>query len=305
MKPLKVFLILGILWIQIYGQTVTDIEGNVYETITIGTQVWTKENLKATRYNDNTPIPNIKDSSAWSTLTTPAYCEWGNTSGNRAIYGALYNWYVVDDSKEICPSGWHVPSDSEWSILSAYLGGDSVAGSHLKETGNEHWLFQNREADNNSGFTALPSGHRHRIGSFATLGYYGFFWSSTKTDSLQAFNRFVSYNNSVLGRSSSEYTNGFCIRCIRDLPSQIGKNFHSKQCVPEIPISIIKHNVILVDSGNKERVVTIYKCSGQIIQRGKLKPGRNELDVGFLTSGSYILSVSHSSSTFQTVFVLY
>lgn len=305
MNKLLMFLIIGTICTCTSGQTVADIEGNVYDTVIIGTQVWMKENLKATRYNDNTPIPNVTDSVAWSNLTTDAFCDWGNDPDNSSIYGTLYNWYVVEGPKEICPSGWHVPSDSEWSVLVAYLGGDSVAGSHLKETGNEHWLFQNTDADNSSGFTALPSGHRHRIGSFATLGYYGFWWSSTKTDSMQAFNRYVSYNNSAMGRSRSEYQNGFSIRCIRDLPSEIESGPHLKHHFPEIRIDRRRRNVFLFDSGIQGCTISIYNCLGQIMYKKLLKQGRDEADVRFLPGGSYILCVSHPLGNIQRIFVSY
>jgi len=122
---------------------VTDIDGNVYDTVKIGTQIWIIENLKTTKYNDGTSIPMVTDSAAWINLTTPGYCWHKNTSASyKNTYGALYNWYAVNTGK-LAPKGWHVPSDAEWTTLITYLGGDSIAGGKMKETGMSHWFSPN------------------------------------------------------------------------------------------------------------------------------------------------------------------
>ena len=133
--------------------SLTDIDGNDYKTVTIGTQVWMVENLKTTKYNDGTAIPNITDNTSWAALTTGAYCDNINTPSISTTYGRLYNWYAVDNNagtkvasnggKNVCPTGWHVPSDAEWTTLTTYLGGESVAGGKLKETGTTHWQSPN------------------------------------------------------------------------------------------------------------------------------------------------------------------
>jgi uncharacterized protein (TIGR02145 family) len=115
--------------------TVTDIDGNVYQTVTLGGQVWMAENLKVTRYRNGDPIPCVNDASAWSGLSTGAYCHYNNDFNNAAIYGRLYNWYAVSDSRNIAPGGWHVPTDTEWQTLVDLLGGSSVAGGKMKTTG--------------------------------------------------------------------------------------------------------------------------------------------------------------------------
>jgi uncharacterized protein (TIGR02145 family) len=158
--------------------SITDKDGNVYTSVTIGAQVWMVENLKTTKYNDGTFIPNVTDETAWYNLTTAAYCWYDNEISNKTTYGALYNWYVVNTGK-LCPSGWHVPAETEWSDLINYLGGQDIAGGKMKEIGLAHWKDVNVGATNESGFTALPGGLRSNFGSFGTLGLNGHWWSAT------------------------------------------------------------------------------------------------------------------------------
>lgn len=165
-----------------YG-TMTDQDGNMYKTVTIGTQTWMAENLRTSKYQDGTAIPNVIDNTAWIALTTGAYCNYNNTESTDTIatYGRLYNWYAATDSRNIAPVGWHVPTDAEWTTLTTYLGGVTVAGSKMKETGTTHWISPNTGATNESGFTALPSGVRkgYHDGTFGTKGSNGIYLSST------------------------------------------------------------------------------------------------------------------------------
>jgi len=198
--------------------TVTDMDGNVYHTVTIGTQVWMKENLKTTKFSDGTSIPFVTDNSTWGNLTTPGYCWYNNDLANKNIYGALYNWYAVNTGK-LCPKGWHVPSDAEWTTLTAFLGGEIVAGGKLKETGNSHWnAFLDPEplTTNEAGFTALPGGLRRLDGKYNNLGDYVYWWSSTDDDATMAW--FLAIRNwlSSTIRSSTDKENGFSVRCLKD-----------------------------------------------------------------------------------------
>lgn len=191
---------------------VSDIEGNVYNTVTIGTQVWMAENLKTTRYNDGTIIPNITKNSEWEALTTPAYCWYRNDSSTyNATYGAMYNWYTVDVSsnggKNVCPTGWHIPTDAEWTTLTTYLGGEGVAGNRLKEMGSTHWRPTNWYSTNESGFTALPGGLRTSYGTFMYVGNIGGWWCS------DAYWWEIVYS---VGRRSGGEKGGFSLRCLRD-----------------------------------------------------------------------------------------
>ena len=200
---------------QSASQTVTDVEGNIYNTVTIGTQVWMVENLKTTKYNDGTAIPNITDNSTWAALTTGAYC-WNNNDINfKVIYGALYNWFAVNTGK-LCPASWHIPTDSEWTTLINYLGGESLAGGKLKEAGIAHWQNPNKGATNETGFTALPGGSRYYAGAFSFSGSGGCWWSSTAYSSVYAF--YLTLNSDFTSADflfQSKYY-GFSIRCIKD-----------------------------------------------------------------------------------------
>ena len=197
------------------AQTVKDIDGNVYKTVTIGTQVWMAENLKTTKYNDGTAIPLVTDDKAWDALTTPAYCWYKNdVTINKNTYGAIYNWYTVGTNK-LCPKGWHVPTDAEWTTLTTYLGGESVAGGKLKETGTTHWESPNTGATNESGFKALAGGDRE-FGTFSYIGYSGYWWSATGTNATEARYRYMAYHGSKVERNSIFKKMGYSVRCLRD-----------------------------------------------------------------------------------------
>ena len=219
------FFCIGLTGLQ--AQTVKDIDGNVYNTVTIGTQVWLKENLKTTKYNDGTAIPNIADATAWGALTTPAYCWYDNDAVTyKATYGALYNWYAVNTGK-LCPTGWHVASAAEWGTLIDYLdlgrGSErSVAADKLKEAGMTHWPKPNdgaTRATNESGFTALPGGQRSDNSAFYSVGFNGLWWtSSDATEFMKGCATYTQMESSYsyVGGSAIAKVRGFSVRCIRD-----------------------------------------------------------------------------------------
>jgi len=194
-----------------YG-SVKDIDGNSYKTIKIGTQTWMAENLKTTKFNDGTAIPFVLSGSQWTDLTTPGYCWYNNDS---LIYGALYNWYAVSEGN-LCPAGWHVPSDQEWSILTTFLGDETTIAGKLREAGTVHWLSSPLVAANESGFTALPGGYRSSYGIYSSIKRYGYFWSSTENLSLDAFCRNIQYSFSYINKTSTGKQNGLSVRCIKD-----------------------------------------------------------------------------------------
>ncbi len=197
---------------------VIDIDGNYYNTVIIGTQTWLTENLKVTHYRNGDPIPNVSDNVTWSSLTTPAYSWKDNDVANKGTYGALYNWHAAFDSRSVCPSGWHVPSDVEWTTLSTYLGGDNTSGGKLKETQLAHWSSPNSFATNESGFTALPSGYRYGVnGTFGGVGLTAHYWTYTQNDVNTSFYRYLVYNFATTTRSTALKNNGFSIRCLKDV----------------------------------------------------------------------------------------
>jgi uncharacterized protein (TIGR02145 family) len=199
-------------------KTVTDADSNVYNTVTIGTQTWISENLKTTKYNDGTVIPNVSESTEWSSLSSPGYCWYNNDQTSYGnTYGGLYNWYVVETGN-LCPTGWHVPTDVEWTTLTDYLGGLSVAGGKLKESGTTHWIDPNTGATNESGFTALPGGHRSHQGTFNNIGGHGGWWSSSKDGPSKAYGRVLQNNTEKVidGSYDNGFRGGWSIRCLRD-----------------------------------------------------------------------------------------
>ena len=196
---------------------VEDTDGNCYETIQIGDQLWMAENLKVTHYNNGEEIPNITNNGDWSGLSTGAYGDYDNNPTNSETYGRLYNWFAVDDDRGVCPEGWHVPSDNEYTVLTDYLGGESVAGGKMKEAGLEYWNSPNAGATNESGFTGLPAGYRfYNNGTYGNMGDLGYFWSSSESSSNYAWFRLLHYNSSLVYRYSNNRRDGISVRCLED-----------------------------------------------------------------------------------------
>ncbi len=202
---------------------VTDIDGNVYQTVKIGNQWWMAENLKVTHYSNGDSIPHVINDSTWGGpyTYTGAYCAYDNNSNNVSTYGLLYNWLAVDDSRNIAPAGWHVPTDDEWHTLVDYLGGDSVAGGKMKTTGTIQggdglWVSPNTGATNSSGFSALPGGFRFDGGEFSRMSDGAYFWSSTEYGSYSAWYRLLYYCQSFVDRNDGPKPYGFSVRLVRD-----------------------------------------------------------------------------------------
>jgi uncharacterized protein (TIGR02145 family) len=193
-----------------------DIDGNVYHFITIGTQVWLVENLKVTKYRNGNPITHVPDTTAWSNLSTEGYCDYLNSTANGNTYGHLYNWYAVTDSRNIAPAGCHIPTDAEWQTLVTYLGGNSIAGGKMKETGTTHWTTPNTSATNSSGFTALPGGDRLNDGIFYSINVLGAFWSATSYTASNAYYFYVDNYEAKCNRLDFPKKAGFSVRCIKD-----------------------------------------------------------------------------------------
>jgi uncharacterized protein (TIGR02145 family) len=204
-----------------YG-SINDIDGNTYKTVQIGNQIWMAENLRTTNFNDGTPIPLMTGEPFWIPYSDPGYFWCYNDPANvKDTYGALYNWYAVSTGK-LCPNGWHLPTDEEWTILTDYLGGEGIAGGKLKEVGTIHWSIPNTSATNLSGFSALPGGYVYDNIQFLSMGIKGFWWSSTiyPDNSLYALYR-VMYNNFCdISRAEMNKQQGLSVRCIKDEPKK-------------------------------------------------------------------------------------
>jgi uncharacterized protein (TIGR02145 family) len=219
------------------GAPISDIDGNIYNTVLIGAQCWSKENLRVRRYNNGTAIPFDNSggsggtSSTWQNLTIGAHSIYANdsttTPSNRTKYGYLYNWYAAKgiyttgtitstDTLNICPKGWHVPTDADWTALTDELGGESVAGGKMKSVGTFYWSSQSAGTDNSSGFSALPGGYRIKDGSFNNLRNSAVFWRATEDNANNAWSSRLEYNSNNVSRNSYEKQYGASIRCLKD-----------------------------------------------------------------------------------------
>jgi len=206
--------------------SITDADGNVYTSVTIGTQVWMTENLRTTKSSDGTSIALVTDETAWSALSTAGYCWYNNDeAANKAAYGAFYNWQAAVNA---CPAGWHLPSDDEWKILERILGMNNtdadatgwrysgLVGGSLKEAGTSHWTNPAVGATNTSGFSARGGGNRDADLGFLNLGDYGYFWSSTQDGSPRAWYRRLNNDNAGVHRNSSRVNTGYSVRCLKN-----------------------------------------------------------------------------------------
>lgn len=205
------------------SNTVKDIDGNIYHTVTIGTQVWMVENLRTTKLNDGTEIPNVSDKTAWDELATLGYCWYNNETSNKIFYGGLYNWYAINSGK-LCPKGWHIASDDEWKQLEKALGMTQAQadlddwrgtdqGTQMKTT--SVW-YNSGNGTNTSGFSALPGGYRDSFGVFYYIGINGFWWTSTENSSSHAWYRYLGGGFAKVTRSTYFKNGGFNVRCIKD-----------------------------------------------------------------------------------------
>lgn len=200
---------------------ITDNQDNVYEAIWIGDQLWMAENLKTTKYQNDEEILtglSIGPNGDWINSTEGAYAFYDDNLSHEETYGNLYNWYAVDDSRGICPEGWHIPSVDEWTILSNHLGGESVAGGKMKKAGLEHWNSPNTGASNESGFTGLPGGYRSgSSGGFAWINTNGTFWSSVNSNDHWAIAIDLFHDSEAIDLQHNDTKNsGFSVRCIQD-----------------------------------------------------------------------------------------
>ncbi len=208
--------------------TVQDYEGNTYNYATIGSQVWMTENIKSKKYSDGTSLVDGTSAGDISDdITTKYYFAYDNNESNVSTYGRLYTWAAAmngasssainpSNVQGICPNGWHLPSDDEWTELTTFLGGISVAGGKMKEPGTTHWNSPNTGANNSSGFTALPGGYRYYHGAFHHKGNYAHWWSATQVDATSAWHRVLDYSNGDALRDYANKESGFSVRCLRN-----------------------------------------------------------------------------------------
>jgi uncharacterized protein (TIGR02145 family) len=193
---------------------------NVFKsTVSIGSQVWQTKNLNVDRFRNGDLIPQAQSAEAWKEAGEngqPAWCYYDNNPENGKIYGKLYNWYAVNDRRGICPQGWHVPSDTEWTKLTNYLGGEEMAGGKMKARGTTYWISPNKDATNESGFIGLPGGYRSNDGEFNNLGSVGVWWSSSEFNNYNAWILHLYHNDGNVDRYYGNKGSGLSVRCLRD-----------------------------------------------------------------------------------------
>lgn len=297
-KTIILFFILEILIIQNQAQTVTDYDGNIYNTVTIGTQIWLKENLKVTHYQNGDTIPIVNDSIQWKNLQTGAYCNYNNIDSNYNTYGRYYNWYAVSDNRKIAPVGWHVATDAEWTTLINYLGGVYMAGGKLKESGTVHWQYPNAGATNQSLFTALPGGWRSSTdGSFGYIRFYGDLWTSTESSTSSAWLYSLYYNDESIIIGGENKKQGLPVRCIKDTFAAVNK-FDIPEKIDIYPNPA--HDIITIQCRNKQIIkVKIINIVGQCVFQDDLVNETNMLDIHSLDRGIYILHLICTNWTLE------
>jgi len=304
----KTFLLLGLLAFLTFNnqaQTVMDIDGNVYNTVTIGTQVWMKENLKVTQFNNNIPIPNITENIDWADLSTAAYCNYDNMPANADIYGRLYNWFAVNSTHKLCPTGWHVPSAGEWNILLKYLDptvdtlvfgnvGTDIGGQ-LKEMGTAHWALPNTGATNSSGFTALPAGFRWGMpGIFGSKSFNTTWWSSTSSMpnaiAIGVFN-----DNSEISISNINSLNmGFSVRCIKDAQTSIKNNDEPLNNIGFYPNP--SSDLIYFTGLNEHTNIQIFNALGKLVYGHEYTSSFNGLNISGFAKGVYLIRFNQKNT---------
>lgn len=308
MKKLIFFIMLSnslIVFSQTAGIGLTDVDGNIYNSVTIGTQEWMKENLNVSKYSDGTPIPQVTDPTQWALLTTGAWCYYDNDPTNGINYGKLYNWYAVvgkhdtnpnTPNKKLAPTDYHVPSDAEWSTLFDYLGGEIIAGGKMKETGTVNWISPNTDATNSSGFTGLPGGYRYNDdGLFNAIGRISYWWSSSEYSITEAWFSGLRFNYGYADFSGLTKPFGFSVRCLRDSSlSNATFNTSSLQLYPNPVVKVLNVNI---DSNLINQPFTIIDNLGKVILKGKLNEGDNLINVEQLSKGIYYLKVSDKNAS--------
>ena len=301
-KTILLFAILVFFSFRNQAQMVTDFDGNVYDTIHIGTQVWLKQNLNVTHYQNGDPIPNVPDSAQWYKLTSGAYCNYDNDANNSNVYGRLYNWYAVNDPRSVAPFGWRVPTFEDWDTLQVFLDYDLVAGGKLKETGTSHWMFPNTGATNEYDFTALPGGQRADSiysGTFSEITQQGYWWSSSEIDTVYPWGVNISYNSEGMTNwGASSRKSGFSIRLIKgaDINSvdEINKNENFK-----ISPNPAVDRIIITNAFNTKVHMEIFNLFGRLLMHQELNENQNKIDISSLASGMYVIKLSTGNWSIQ------
>ena len=201
------------------AQSMTDIDGKTYTTVKIGDQVWMAQNLNVSKFRNGDPIPEANSDQEWEQASIdkkPAWCYYEHLTEYGTAYGKLYNWYAVNDPRGLSPKGWHVSSEKDWNSLAQSLGGAELAGKKLKEKGTAHWKTPNKDATNESGFTAIPGGLNYSFGSFVSFETKAYWWTSTEDGDDTAIVFSLGYDSNELFNLFLNKGVGLSVRCVKD-----------------------------------------------------------------------------------------
>jgi len=303
MKTILLFVICMVISLtMLHAQTVTDFDGNDYDTVIIGSQVWLKQNLKVTHFRNGELIPNVTEAAAWPGMTSGARCYYDNDSSSyNSVYGALYNWYAVNNSNGLCPQGWHVPSDAEWTGVETSLGGSAIAGEKMKEAGTLHWKAPNVGATNESGFTGLPGGMRGMSNSYETLTENGLWWTSTPQNNMYVWSRYFWYLFAGVDRNPTPKTLGLSVRCIRDV--NVGASEHAKPAMIDLYPNPSNGRFKIDYSCDPPVNLFIFNLAGAIVMHKQLQSGQI-IDADHFTKGLYLVEIRSGSTIFREKLVI-
>lgn len=278
---------------QTPGNGVTDIDGNYYKTVIIGSQEWMAENLKVSRYVNGEPIIHKADVSAWVEDTYGAWCYYNNDSLHNDKYGKLYNWFVVNHNYGPCPRGWKIPSEAEWETLVNFLGGTWAAGGKVKEIGFDHWNEPNNGATNSSGLTALPSGMRDFDGTFADINSYGYFWSTWQDHPTTRHRWELRYYQTILAPFGIATGDGYSCRCIKSQAS--GTTYQTLMEMQLYPNPVQDQLTITLLPEQTGLSFKLSNLLGHVLISGDLKDLENTLNLSNLSTGVYFFTYGNHS----------
>lgn len=311
MKKIIIIPVILFLMYNVKAQTITDIDGNTYNVITIGEQAWMKENLKTTHYSNGDfipkktmPLSSYPYPSVWYTGGARCYYNYDSVSF-ASIYGPLYNWLAVIDSRNICPLNWHVPTAEDWGILSNTFGGYNFAGGALKEIGTSHWNNPNLGATNESDFTALPGGCRSgQDAAYYDMGNQAYFWTSTiECESSARFAHLYTYNT-TLEFPSYGTGPGFSVRCVMNSSTKINDLMYSNE-ISLFPNPASSYFDIKLENNNDLKTIKIYTAEGVFVKQEQFTSNQTRIFTNNLSGGLYIVKIeTKQGSQFKKVIVV-
>lgn len=273
----------------------TDVDGNSYPVVQIGNQCWMANNLATARYANGDSIPHVPY--AWYAQTNGAWCAYDNLEANDTLYGKLYNWFTVADTRSLCPTGWHMPTDADWYPVINTYGGASTAGGALKAV-SPLWLPPNADATNSSGFTGLPGGVRSDMGSFINVGTDGFFWSATDQQSTSAWSWHLHHDWGGVDHGGVLKQAGLSCRCVYDQLVGIEED-------RVLPLLAAFPNpttgMVQVDLQGAIANYEVFDAFGRSATRGRLQTGLNAIDLTACAPGVYHLQVEGAAGSVRVV----